>query len=187
MMQKNSPELPMIKIYTYNHSDGWLSALGGLGRNRMETVHMRYVRLARGRRLSTLMQSLMQSFRGEWIQRLFQFGAGVSKLSAYGGNFPRVKVAMLGDGIAPTRFPDRIAAGKSFIRNRAARFQPFKPYYLSSTDHGANMAAMILQACPGAFFYVARVMEVGNVGSESSLPQKLAEVRGFMQVLTCLR
>lgn len=182
-MPKNSQGLPRIKIYIYNHSDGWLPALRGLERDRMETVDMRYVCLECGWRLSTL----MQSFREKWIQQLFQFGASFSELSNYRNNLPRVKVAMLGDGIAPARFPERIAAGKSFIRNRAAPFQPFKPFYLSSTDYGANMAEMILRACPGAFFYVARVTEAGNAGSDSSLTRKLAEVRGFMQVLTCLR
>jgi len=114
---------------------------------------------------------------------MFDFGHGVSRflgqLTKDGDHpLPKAKIAMLGDGIDLSKFPqpECIAIGKSFIRNTAVSFQPFKPFYLSSTGHGAIVAKLILRACPTASLHVARTHDAGNVDSKSGSIEILGNV-----------
>lgn len=135
-----------------------------------------------GLRRSERFVALIQQPRQDWADRLSRLGETVSNFAG-SSNSASVKIAMIGDGLA--RFSEQIVAGRSFIQKGESGFRSLKPFYLSSTNHGARMAEIIIQACRSARLYVARVTDIGHGSTEPSLTQNIARVRIGIRIDRC--
>ncbi|KAK1240303.1 hypothetical protein MKX08_007745 [Trichoderma sp. CBMAI-0020] len=160
-----NPPIIKIRVLNYNPTEGWLAALSGIKPTKV--FETRQVWPERNERFPALIQQLRQ----DWADQLSRIGEIVSNFAGSSSS-ASIKIAMIGDGLA--RFTEHIAAGRSFIQDGESGFRSLKPFYLSSTNHGARMTEIILQACQNARLYVARVTDIGYGSSEPLLIRNIA-------------
>jgi len=105
-------------------------------------------------------------------------------LRATGGAHP-VKVAIIDDGVNPSRLTHKGSLKGGWPLNPVAGHRKASPYYNSSEGHGTTMANLIHTVCPHADLYVAKLEKspsstyrsVAHMAAEVSLHPHLESVK----------
>jgi hypothetical protein len=90
---------------------------------------------------------------------------------------PKVKVALIDDGVALDREDIFVKGGTSFYQSTQSD-PAFRQYFVAPGRHGTTMAAFICQVCPDVELYAVRLNDSeGPTGGRRFTVKSCAEVR----------
>jgi hypothetical protein len=96
---------------------------------------------------------------------------------------PKVKVALIDDGVALHKENISVKGGTSFYQSTQSD-PAFRQYFVAPGGHGTTMAAFICQVCPDMELYAVRLNDSErHTGGRRFTVKSCAEVRYFTNLV----